>query len=222
MMVEHGMGQPNRGRYQRRSQREKEEGAGQTLPPRSKVRRERKKKGKFKLKYPLITVLSVFFISLPVVAYFVYKNYVANQAALLSFSKEEKETGYEVVDFAEPLDLTIVSQEGNAKPDSEIEENQSAPLKEQARAVPSVRKSESPPPQKQQEEKTESWEEKKTSYKMIKHTVQGNETLFSIAMKYYHDVKGTKLIKEWNHLENGKIEQGQVLSIPIKESESSN
>ncbi|MFC3882755.1 LysM peptidoglycan-binding domain-containing protein [Bacillus songklensis] len=210
------MDRPEREQYQRNSEKERREEAGQTLPPRSKVRREKKKKSKFKLKYPLITVLSIFFISLPIVAYFVYKNYAANQAVLLSFSQEEDETGYEVVDFAEPSDVTVIPQKEKEKPAPEIKQNQSAPLKEQAR------QSETVFPKEQQEEKTEGGEEQKSSYKIIKHTVQGNETLFSIAMKYYNDVKGTKLIRKWNKLENGKLRQGQVLSIPIKESGSSN
>ena len=46
------------------------------------------------------------------------------------------------------------------------------------------------------------------------HTVQENETLYSIAMKYYGNEKGMDLIKEWNHLTSTKLQKGQVLKIP--------
>jgi len=46
------------------------------------------------------------------------------------------------------------------------------------------------------------------------HTVQENETLYSIAMKYYGNEKGMDLIKEWNNLTSTKLQKGQVLKIP--------
>jgi LysM repeat protein len=49
----------------------------------------------------------------------------------------------------------------------------------------------------------------------IYHTVQENETLYSIAMKYYENTKGMDLIKEWNDLKSAKLHKGQVLKIPM-------
>ncbi|GMB07834.1 LysM peptidoglycan-binding domain-containing protein [Thermolongibacillus altinsuensis] len=53
----------------------------------------------------------------------------------------------------------------------------------------------------------------------IYHTVQENETLYSIAMKYYENTKGMDLIKEWNNLKSAKLHKGQVLKIPIIDGE---
>ncbi|KHF30629.1 LysM domain/BON superfamily protein [Anoxybacillus sp. BCO1] len=53
-----------------------------------------------------------------------------------------------------------------------------------------------------------------TEPSFIYHTVQENETLYSIAMKYYGNEKGMDLIKEWNRLTSTKLQKGQVLKIP--------
>nr|WP_259545116.1 LysM peptidoglycan-binding domain-containing protein [Heyndrickxia oleronia] len=51
--------------------------------------------------------------------------------------------------------------------------------------------------------------------KIIFHTVQPNETLYSIALKYYHSKSGIDLIKQWNDLSNDGIIVGQVLEIHL-------
>lgn len=53
-----------------------------------------------------------------------------------------------------------------------------------------------------------------TESSFIYHTVQENETLYSIAMKYYGNEKGMDFIKEWNRLTSTKLQKGQVLKIP--------
>jgi len=64
------------------------------------------------------------------------------------------------------------------------------------------------------EAKEEEQESNETESSFIYHTVQENETLYSIAMKYYGNEKGMDLIKEWNHLTSMKLQKGQVLKIP--------
>lgn len=56
----------------------------------------------------------------------------------------------------------------------------------------------------------------KEEYKVVLHTVQGEETLFRISMNYYKSQEGIALIKEWNGLNGNEISRGQVLKIPIK------
>ncbi|WP_260286063.1 LysM peptidoglycan-binding domain-containing protein [Peribacillus aracenensis] len=56
----------------------------------------------------------------------------------------------------------------------------------------------------------------KEGYKVILHTVQGEETLFRISMNYYKSQEGIALIREWNGLNGNEISKGQVLKIPIK------
>jgi len=54
---------------------------------------------------------------------------------------------------------------------------------------------------------------------VIAHIVQENETLYSIAMKYYQSAEGMDIIKKWNKLENSAIHKGQVLEIPLLSAE---
>ena len=56
----------------------------------------------------------------------------------------------------------------------------------------------------------------KEGYKVVLHTVQGEETLFRISMNYYKSQEGIALIREWNGLNGNEISKGQVLKIPIK------
>jgi len=56
----------------------------------------------------------------------------------------------------------------------------------------------------------------KEGYKVVLHTVQGEETLFRISMNYYKSQEGIALIREWNGLNGNEISRGQVLKIPIK------
>jgi LysM repeat protein len=68
-----------------------------------------------------------------------------------------------------------------------------------------------------QKENKASDEQKKQ--KIITHTVQENETLYSIAMKYYQSDKGMEMIKKWNHLKSAQLHKGQVLQIPVMDAE---
>lgn len=213
-MVEHRMDQPESELYGTRSDED-----GERLPPRSKARQEkkRKKKEKYKLKYPLISALSIFFISLPAVAYFSYKHYAENQAAFSMLEEKEEVTGYEVVDFAEPSDTTAASEE--IEETAGEKQTESSDVKEGTESPPADGLNENTPVSSEgPHDEEKSVEEKGTDgkYQIIQHTVQSNDTLFSIAVQYYNDVKGTQLIREWNKLENGKIKEGQVLKIPIK------
>jgi LysM repeat protein len=52
--------------------------------------------------------------------------------------------------------------------------------------------------------------------KIIIHTVQENETLYKISMKYYGNRKGEQLIKEQNNLKDNNIYIGQKLEVPIE------
>ncbi|WLR50081.1 LysM peptidoglycan-binding domain-containing protein [Bacillus tianshenii] len=51
--------------------------------------------------------------------------------------------------------------------------------------------------------------------KVIKHTVQENENLYRISLKYYGSRKGEAIIRRANNLEGNRVEVGQVLKIPL-------
>ena len=62
------------------------------------------------------------------------------------------------------------------------------------------------------EEKRKAEEEAKKSQKT--HTVQSNETLYRIAMKYYNDPSAVEKIKQANGLSSESIMVGQTLVLP--------
>ncbi|MEW5321873.1 LysM domain-containing protein [Geobacillus thermoleovorans] len=53
--------------------------------------------------------------------------------------------------------------------------------------------------------------------KIITHVVAANETLYSIAMKYYGTPDAIDLIKKENGLSTGRLKPGQTLRIPLRE-----
>ncbi|WPZ17215.1 LysM peptidoglycan-binding domain-containing protein [Geobacillus subterraneus] len=53
--------------------------------------------------------------------------------------------------------------------------------------------------------------------KIITHVVAANETLYSIAMKYYGTSSAMELIKKENGLATSRLEPGQTLRIPLHE-----
>ena len=55
----------------------------------------------------------------------------------------------------------------------------------------------------------------KPTSKIISHTVKSGETLYRIAMNYYHSKVGINTIKEANNLKTEQINVGQVLKIPL-------
>ncbi|KAA0550298.1 LysM peptidoglycan-binding domain-containing protein [Bacillus sp. BGMRC 2118] len=57
---------------------------------------------------------------------------------------------------------------------------------------------------------------KEEEYKTKFHTVQPDDTLYTISQHYYSSREGEALIKEWNDLETNELTDGQVLKIPIK------
>ncbi|ALA71488.1 peptidoglycan-binding protein [Geobacillus stearothermophilus 10] len=52
--------------------------------------------------------------------------------------------------------------------------------------------------------------------KIITHVVAANETLYSIAMKYYGTPDAIDLIKKENGLSTGRLQPGQTLRIPLR------
>ena len=51
--------------------------------------------------------------------------------------------------------------------------------------------------------------------RIVYHTVQPKETLYHIAMEYYHSQAGMNIIRQANHIQGDNINAGQVLKIPL-------
>lgn len=188
-----------------------EQGLSDELPPRSEVHQQKKKKTKVKLKYPIIRLLALFFILLPIVSFSLYTindNKKTNGTEPVS----NNQSNFETVDFEEtedPEDNTVVEEEEvdevKAKGDSNATQEVNIPAtKHYTSDKGSIKESD------------KNSNDKGTTEKILYHKVQPNETLFRIAMKYYHSQTGIEIIKQANGIQNNEIQVGQTLKIPTK------
>ena len=101
----------------------------------------------------------------------------------------------------------------------ELAAAQAAAAAEAAKAAEQKAKEEATKKAKEQEEKRKAEEEKRKAEEEAKksqktHTVQSNETLYRIAMKYYNDPNAVAKIKQANGLSSESIYVGQTLVLP--------
>lgn len=241
--------------------------AKSSLPKRSKVHQNKKKKSKVKIKFPMIQLLALFFILLPIGFYSLYTylqhrpvHDTKSDQVVIDENKgdEDKET---IPTTATAADLKEKKEKASAKAEAE-KEKEEAEAKAKAKAEEEEKRKGAKEEQakKKAEEKAKAQqvaEEKakaqqiadekakaqqiadekakreaaekkvtaervqdakpnKDDYKVLLHTVQGEETLFRISMNYYKSQEGIALIREWNGLNGNEISKGQVLKIPIK------
>lgn len=181
------------------------------LPPRSKVHHQKKKKTKWKLKYPLIRLLALFFILLPIVSFSLYTINENNKSITEPVINDQE--NIETVDVEDDTEVNDLTE--NKERDRQGNE-QSGEME-----VPSVNNEKSSTPsvndKNASNDKVESNvnESKDSEGKMIYHKVQPNETLFRIAMKYYHSQSGIETIKQVNGIQGNEIRVGETLKIPI-------
>ncbi|MFF2456442.1 LysM peptidoglycan-binding domain-containing protein [Peribacillus simplex] len=234
--------------------------AKSSLPKRSKVHQNKKKKSKVK-KFPMIQLLALFFILLPIGFYTLY-TYMQGRPVpdvksdQVVFSEESIPTTATADDLKEKESAKAKAEkekeeaEEKAKAQREAEEKAKAQREAEEKAKAQREAEEKAKAQREAEEKAKvqrEAEEKakaqqiadekakkaetekqkasenvqaatpdKEGYKVVLHTVQGEETLFRISMNYYKSQEGIALIREWNGLNGNEISKGQVLKIPIK------
>jgi LysM repeat protein len=196
------------------------------LPARSELHREKKKKNKWRMKYPLISMLLLFFILLPLTVFSIYSYFDSRDGPLVVMSEDVddvEEVRYDQSDND--------NEESIGEADSKEEEVAGNDKSEESlnEVAPSVTGKEQPastepasPPAEQEsaeekptEEENEEPVEEQPTNKIVYHTVASKETLFRIAMKYYNSQSGVERIKEWNNIQNNEIQTGQVLEIPL-------
>jgi LysM repeat protein len=182
------------------------------LPPREQIHREKRKKTKLKIKYPIIRILVLFFILLPIVIFSAYSYLEVGKG-----SKTEKvngdSSGYEVINFEKTETESTV--------ETSVEEKENAPVEEEQEAI-EVQKSIS------QATPIESASSVPTTIsgqgtdknvepapQVIYHTVKSGENLYRISLKYYHSKAGEDSIRKANKLKGNEIYLGQVLKIPL-------
>lgn len=206
-----------------------------TLPSRSEIHRQKKKKTRFKIKYPIIRLLALLFILLPV-AILSFKfntnlekleaSPVKKSANFESISYENKD---EAVRYPENNEEETPTEETETEQEPEITEQEQKIVEQEEAKQPEVNKQEEPKEEAGQQvnENTTSNEEAKQPvqelpmdrYDVKYHKVKADETLYRISMKYYNSRSGEELIKRWNNINGDTVIEGQVLKIPIKINE---
>ncbi|MGM9954705.1 MAG: LysM peptidoglycan-binding domain-containing protein [Peribacillus sp.] len=217
-----------------------------SLPKRSEVHQSKKKKSKVKIKFPMIKLLSLFFILLPIGFYSLY-TYLQDRpekdtksSEVVNFSDDEETIEEAVPTTATAGDIKEKEEKDTAKlkekkqeEDKAAEERAKKKAKQEAEAKAKAEaeakqeaeakaKAEAEAKAKQEaDNKVASGDAAATKseadgYKVVYHTVQAEETLFRIAMNYYKSQEGIALIQKWNGLNGNEISKGQVLKIPLK------
>lgn len=202
---------------------------GDKLPPREQVHRQRKKKTKWKLRFPVIRLLAVCFILLPLIIFSVI-SYRENSKKIMGTEKTTTESvGYETINLDNhENEVTNVEPEKQEVSDSTVdssEEQSEEPVVEEPGNDSGQSNTPSQPPSpnqistdQQQTDKNSNTtnETKKTEAATMKyHTVKPGEGLYKIAKNYYHSQKGIEIIKRANNLTSDNIYAGQVLKIPL-------
>lgn len=185
------------------------------LPPRSRVHLQKRKKNKWKLKYPVIRLLVLFFILLPITIFSIYSSLLKGPGGDATKTGGESSGGFEVIDIERSKPVG-----GN-----EEEQDQSSEDKNEFDLWESEEKESEEVEQSSEDSSSSSRESmsidslvsdtKSGSKDIIYHKVKSGETIFRISMKYYHSKAGIDTIKSANNLSNNDIRVGQVLTIPL-------
>lgn len=214
------------------------------LPPREQIHRQKKKKTKWKLKYPLIRLLVLFFILLPIIIFSVIsyqdgaktvngieksaEDSVGYETINLEKSEENDETNLEKSDESQETIIENIDSEEPVEESQDSEEQKPEEILNTSDQTPNTNENKTDTPEdknSEQETVTETTEttetkettettETSTESKMIFHTVKPNENLYRLAMKYYNSPKGMDIIMKANNLNSKQISAGQVLKIP--------
>jgi LysM repeat protein len=207
------------------------------LPPRNDLHRSRKKKTKWKLRYPIIRLLALFFILLPITIFSVY-SYLEGKKPIGAEKVSGSSEGYESINLETPQteekkqvndDTKNSGGESESKNENVVDPSVGTETTEKGtedknpvgqqttenNQTDAIEKSESGLETDKNNSQQTSQKKDEEQNKIIYHTVQPQETLYRIAMKYYHSNSGIEKIKQANHLSNNNIETGKVLKIPL-------
>jgi LysM repeat protein len=194
------------------------------LPSRSDVHRDKNNKTKWKLKFPIIRLLALFFILLPIVIFSAYSSLGAKKINT-SEHVDSDVNGYEeiklndseenIVDDSNSMDKTeneVIIEEEQVE-DSNEQSGKNDVVEDDSEKGDQLENTTVTSTENQQSESTNK-EEQSNQEELVYHKVQPNETLFRIAMNYYKSQAGIKIIQEANHLNGNEIKVGQLLKIP--------
>ncbi|MEH6987249.1 LysM peptidoglycan-binding domain-containing protein [Cytobacillus firmus] len=232
-------------RLRKRIDRKQETGdSGQksALPPRSRIHQEKRKKNKWRVKYPVIRLLALFFILLPITIFSIYQYVSSDKSINTGLNAESEEIGSETVVFAtndEDEGTTIEVREEQETEKTEAEKPEKAKESQEKEAASDQQEKQTSQKPDEEDKGSESASEKqarqtasestdssktagtqeelKKEVKVVYHTVKPKETIFRIAMTYYKSQSGIEIIKKANNLPSNEIQTGQVLKIPLEQ-----
>jgi hypothetical protein len=189
------------------------------LPSRLDIHHSKKKKKKTKLKFPLLKVLLTFFILLPISTILAY-TYFTHQHSLLV---DTKEMGGEKISYENSKNHHLNNQGNKTEIQVQTENNENTidPSNSYTQGESNSKINESGTKTDDSNSANNGLQTNdgqgsgETNVQIVNHVVQPNETLFSIAMKYYHSQTGIDKIVQQNNIINNEIESGQTLQIPL-------
>jgi LysM repeat protein len=185
------------------------------LPPREQVHREKRKKTKLKVKYPVIRILVLFFILMPIVIFSAYTYLEEGKKSNRTEKVTGDSSGYEVINFEKSETESSTESDEEEKT---VESDEEA-IEVQKTVLPdtTIKSTESTDKgtDKNAGTSTEPVSAKPNSNKVIYHTVKKGENLYRISLKYYHSKAGEEVIRKANNLKGDEIYLGQVLEIPL-------
>ncbi|MDQ1145221.1 cytoskeletal protein RodZ [Bacillus sp. SORGH_AS 510] len=206
---------------------------GDDLPPREQVHRQKKKKTKWKLRFPVIRLLVVCFILLPIIIFSVISNRDNGKKIMGSEKATTESVGYETINLknnenddsnneskkleeSKQVDTNVNSTEEKGE-DSVVGETYNQNSQTNTPSQPASTNSVSTEQQQTDKNSSTPIETKKTepTTKIIYHKVKAGEGLYRISMNYYHSQEGIEIIKKANHLTSENLYAGQVLKIPL-------
>ena len=213
-----------------------------SLPSRKEVHGKKKQKIKWRIKYPLLKILTFFFVLLIIFTFAMYSYLTPKDDS--AGENRESISGAEGENASGPDDdviIDIVEEEEESKK-ADKKEEEAAEVKEEENAESKEEETKEETPQKPSAsapaagkpaadgkdeqgsaDETGEGSNKDTGqsgnadgYKVVEHVVKAQETIFRISMNYYNSQEGIELIKEWNGLTSNNVRVGQVLKIPLK------
>jgi LysM repeat protein len=199
------------------------------LPSREQIHRQKKKKTKWKLKYPVIRLLVLFFILLPIIIFSVI-SYRDGAKKINGVEKtSEDNVGYETINLEKSTDEdennpeksvesseTITENSSNSEPEETSDETIDQVVQPETKENTSVLTPNTNQNSPDTEVSNTNNEEKEAETStFVSHTVQPDENLYKLAMKYYNSPKGMDIIIKANNLKSDQVSAGQVLKIPM-------
>ncbi|WLR56502.1 LysM peptidoglycan-binding domain-containing protein [Mesobacillus subterraneus] len=228
-------------RLRKRVERKSEHSAEkkESLPPRSEMHRQKQKKTKVKVKYPVIRLMALFFILLPI-SFFSIISYLDGTKMPLNKSLEragveminvesrndgngddqvedQEAPSYEEITETEEIDVVAAGPAPSSSGDKNTAESSGDSDDKEGGKLPTSASAEpEDEPADTEGTKPAGEAEPVSGEKIVYHTVKPNETLFRVAMTYYKSQEGIPIIKKANNIQGNEIQAGQVLKIPIK------